>query len=141
MVDQKRSNNYWDNRKQKHLNMPSTIPKTDYLKVLVLFSLLAVCFYSALQKFVFVGTESYFEIKPDFSACSKYEKDAGKLKSCQDTLLVAYATSGVKCKGFISQYDTCKKAKQSRCHTEQNNVEGCINAIIKPYLEQLKESS
>ena len=138
MVDRSINSRWWNNRKTRSITM-TQILKTDYLKVLVLFSLYAVCFYSALKKFAFVDTQSSFKIDPDYSICKKYEGDENKLESCQKIVVTAYAEAELKCKGFVKQYDTCKQAKRARCHTEFNNIEGCMNSIIKPYLEKRKD--
>jgi hypothetical protein len=58
--------NLWNNSNKTKLQTMS-IPKTDYLKVFVLFSLFAVSFYTALQKFVFLAPPKFERLRPNFS--------------------------------------------------------------------------
>ena len=138
MVEQTANSRYWNSRRTRSSTMPQ-IPKTDYLKVLVLFSLFAICFHSALKKFAYSDTISTFQLNLDYSLCKEYENDGNKLESCKKIVVSAYVEAELKCKGFVKQYDVCKEGKHARCHTELNNIEGCINAIVQPYFERRKD--
>lgn len=128
-----------------------TIPKTDYLKVFVLISLFAICFYSALQKFVFTPPLSRFEgLQPNFSICDKYgdvkEKADKNLSSeCEKVVRLAYGNADMVCEGYIKNWGTCMQQSQSRrqskCQTEFSNIEGCANAIVKSAVNKWKASS
>ena len=107
--NQKARNNYWLNRTQNRApreTMTSSIPKTDYLKVMVLFSLFAVCFYSAVQKFFLSGGAPSFSLEPSFTICDKYAPGGDKadeklLDGCKGVVTMAYGSAQQLCKGFI----------------------------------------
>lgn len=140
-LNSRRNNHYL--RLAKPLTM-SSIPRTDYLKILVLFSLLGICFYSALQKFLFVEGPETRTLKLDFSICNKYDSDGDKadpalFAGCKEVVIAAYADAQQKCNGYIQQLSSCMQNRKSRCQNEHTNVEGCVNAILKSAIDKWKE--
>lgn len=124
----------------------SSIPKSDYLKVLLLFVLLNICSYSALKKFVFVDKSSGRALQVDYTACQKYDTDGDKadtdlFSSCKSVVSLAYEDAEEKCKGYIQQLSSCMQSKRSRCRNEHTNVDGCVNAIVTSKVEKWTASS
>lgn len=124
----------------------SSIPKSDYLKVLLLFVLLNICSYSALKKFVFVDKSSGRALQVDYTACQKYDTDGDKadndlFSSCKSVVSLAYEDAEEKCKGYIQQLSSCMQSKRSRCRNEHTNVDGCVNAIVTSKIEKWTTSS
>jgi hypothetical protein len=134
--------NFYSLRLATPLTM-SAIPRTDYLKILVLFSLLGICIYSALQKFLFVEGPEMRTLEVDFSICNKYGSDGNKadpalLAGCKEVVTAAYANAQQMCKGYIHQLSTCMQGRKPRCQNEHTNVEGCVNAILKSAIDNWK---
>ena len=124
----------------------SSIPKSDYIKVLLLLTLLSICSYSALQKFVFVDTSSNRALQVDYTVCEKYDTGGDKadtelLSSCKNIVSVAYEEAEQKCKGYIQKLSSCMQNRKSRCRNEHTNVDGCVNAIVASKIEKWTASS
>ena len=124
----------------------SSIPRSDYLKVLLLFVLLNICSYSALKKFFFVDKSSGRALQVDYTACQKYDTDGDKadtdlFSSCKNVVSLAYEDAEEKCKGYIQQLSSCMQSKRSRCRNEHTNVDGCVNAIVTSKVEKWTASS
>lgn len=124
----------------------STIPRSDYLKVLLLLSLLSICSYSALQKFFFVDTSSGRALQVDYAVCQKYDTGGEKadtelFSSCKNVVSLAYEEAEQKCKGYIQKLSSCMQVRHSRCRNEHTNVDGCVNAIVTSKIEKWTTSS
>lgn len=123
----------------------SSIPRTDYLKVILLISLLTLCFYSALQKFVFTSTSNNLALVVDYSMCQKYDisgdrADPALLVGCKNAVNQGYSSAQKMCNGFIKQLSSCMHSKHPRCQNEHTNVDGCVNAIVKSAIEKWRST-
>jgi hypothetical protein len=83
-----------------------------------------------MVKFAFIQASPMMAkvIQPDFSICDQYSDQRPK---CNSVVTAAYKDANKQCSGYINKLNTCSQAvRRSPCTQEQQNVDGCVNAIV-----------
>ncbi len=117
---------------------------SDIGKLCVLFGLLALCFISAVNKFYFAPVkdiaisqtklpQSFYDYKTcdAVNSCNSCNDKSKMKKQCLDEFHSEYEQAVNKCNGFLKNLYMCQSKRQSGCHAETSNLEGCIKSIVK----------
>ena len=120
------------------------------VKLGLLIAVYGICLYSFFQKFVFApNTTLATTIQVDYSSCRPFDDALRRCTSpencelrektvneCRNEMKKAFQEINSKCTSYISKLNTCRRSNPIFCTVQKENVEGCLNNILREHLQK-----
>lgn len=126
----------------RNRRMSSSPILTDYLKLVVLCALTALCCYSAVEKFIVpmatanATSKPHINLKVDYRVCQQavvrlqQKAPADLQQKCQLDIQQAFSQAKLLCHGYINVADRCLQSGKD-CSSERRNVDSCMDSQLQ----------